>query len=264
MKFNEFIPHLSEIRRRLFYSLGLMCFFFICFLNYSDRLFNIIAHPLLQQNQVALIATHVTTPFTTPLKLAFFTTLMCSSPFILHQFWTFISPALYPNERKWFRWLLFFSCILFFLGASFAYFIVCPMALLFFHSVAPASVTLLTDMHHYLDFVLALTMSFGFCFQAPLITFLILSSKLLTLEQLSKKRPLIIVLAFTLGMIFTPPDVISQIMLAIPLWLLFELGLLLYKYSRPSNNLTNSTSTELHSPKQREYQAHKKHDLHRE
>ncbi|MFO1258234.1 MAG: twin-arginine translocase subunit TatC [Gammaproteobacteria bacterium] len=232
MKFKAWLPHLIEFKKRLMWSVSLVTILFCILLFFSQDLFNLIAKPLLNSGHESqrLIATHVTTPFTTPLKLAFFSSLLLSAPFLLYQFWAFIAPALYPTEKRMIRPILVISCCLLFIGMSFAYFVVCPMALGFFQSITPSSVMMMTDMHYYLDFVLALTLSFGACFQVPLVTYILLKTRLLKIEQLKKKRPHVIVAAFTIGMILTPPDVISQIMLALPLWGLFELGVGVYQW----------------------------------
>lgn len=232
MKFKAWLPHLIEFKKRLMWSVSVIAVLFSILLFFSQELFNLLAIPLLKggHHSPHLIATHVTTPFTTPLKLAFFSSLLLSAPFLLYQFWAFIAPALYPTEKRIIGPILMMSCCLLFIGMSFAYFIVCPMALSFFQSITPSSVMMMTDMHYYLDFVLAMTLSFGACFQVPLITYVLLKTGLLKIEQLKKKRPHVIVAAFTIGMILTPPDVISQIMLALPLWGLFELGVGVYQW----------------------------------
>jgi sec-independent protein translocase protein TatC len=249
MKFKAILPHLIEFKKRLIWSLAVIAILFGVLLCFSQDLFNLIAAPLLNSGATGqlLIATHVTTPFTTPLKLAFFASLLLSAPFVLYQFWAFIAPALYPEEKKMIRPILGLSCLLLLIGMSFAYFLVCPMVLAFFQSITPSSVVMMTDMHYYLDFVLALTLSFGACFQVPLITYVLLKTGIINVTQLKKKRPHVIVAAFTIGMILTPPDVISQIMLALPLWALFELGVGVYQWQhRKTINLKNSPSYPSH------------------
>ena len=153
-------------------------------------------------------------------------------PFLLYQIWTFIAPALYPKERRLILPLIFFSTLLFYIGLLFAFFIVCPMALKFFIYLTPMGVTVMTSIQSYLDFVLSLLFAFGIAFQGPVVTWALLSAGIVTVAQLQNSRPYIVVLAFIVGMLLTPPDVVSQILLALPLWGLFELGLWLFIMSK--------------------------------
>lgn len=221
--------HLIEIRRRLLQSVfAFLAVFFVLFL-WSDQLFLQLAQPLLEQlpNSQSLIATSVTAPFITPLKFCMLVSLMVIMPFCLYQIWAFASPGLYQHERQLLWTLLFPAIILFYAGIAFAYWVVFPLVFGFFSSIVPAGVQLMPDMSQYLDFTLKLFFAFGVAFEVPVFTVLVILLGLADREQLAKKRPHVIVAAFVLGMILTPPDVISQILLAVPMLLLFELGLVL-------------------------------------
>jgi sec-independent protein translocase protein TatC len=160
-----------------------------------------------------------------PLKLALYLSLFMIMPFVFYQIWQFISPGLYPNERKSTAPVIIASISLFYIGALFAYYIACPLALGFFVGIAPSGVAIMTDLQSYLDFVLSMLFAFGLGFQVPIISFSLIRIGILSVDQMREQRPYIIIGAFVLGMVLTPPDVISQIMLALPLWALFELGL---------------------------------------
>lgn len=227
----KFMPHLVELRQRLircFVAYGLVL---VPLLIFSSELYSLLAQPILQTlpSGGMLVATQVVTPFTVPLKLALFTGLILLIPFILFQIWRFVAPGLYPNEKRMIFPIVFMSAILFYLGMIFAHCLVLPMALGFFMHVAPKGVTVMTDMTHYMDFVLTLYFAFGASFQVPIITFILIRAGVTSIEGLKKQRPYIIVAAFVIGMLLTPPDVVSQIMLAIPLICLFESGVLLAK-----------------------------------
>jgi len=174
-----------------------------------------------------LIATGIATPFLIPLKLTAFIALLISLPLCFYQLWAFIAPGLYPHEKKWLIPLTGLSLVLFALGVGFAYGVVAPLALSFFIQAAPSSVAVTTDLKNYMDFMLTLVVAFGLSFQVPLVVLGLLKFKLVEKSTLTKSRPTVIVIAFVVGMLLTPPDVISQVLLAIPLWGLFELGLLL-------------------------------------
>ena len=180
-----------------------------------------------------MIATQVASPFLAPFKLTAFVAVVISVPYIFFQAWSFIAPGLYMKERRLALPLIVSSTILFYLGIAFAYYAVFPLVFGFFTSVAPEGVTIMTDISHYLDFVLKIFLAFGAAFEVPVATYLIVRSGLSTVESLGKKRPYIIVGSFVLGMVLTPPDVISQTMLALPIWVLYEIGLLMCKWTIP-------------------------------
>jgi sec-independent protein translocase protein TatC len=225
------VQDLIELRQRIIYCLLCIGVLLIPLLYFSQDLYTLIATPILNTLPAGgqLIATQVITPFTIPLKLAFFTSFMISLPFILYHVWSFVAPGLYQKEKKVIRPLLLSSISLFYTGIAFAHFIVLPVALNFFMHIAPKGVTVMTDMTHYLDFVLALCIGFGVTFQVPMITILLIKTKKVSVDTLKSYRSYIIVGAFVIGMLLTPPDVISQILLAVPLILLFEGGILLGK-----------------------------------
>jgi sec-independent protein translocase protein TatC len=177
-----------------------------------------------------MIAIDVASPFLIPFKLVIYLSIFIVIPYILYHLWSFIAPGLYSHEKRLIFPLIISSSILFYLGAAFAYFVVFPLIFVFFIGIAPTDVAVMTDIGRYLDFVIALFFAFGFSFEVPIITVLLITSGITTKEKLVSKRPYIIVGAFTLGMLLTPPDVISQVLLALPMWLLYELGLYSSKF----------------------------------
>lgn len=223
-----FIAHLIELRNRLLHIVLCIAFLALPLSMYANDIYALMAQPLMAHLPLnsSMIATNVTSPFMTPFKLSLVTAVFLSVPFILYQFWGFLAPALYKDERKAIFPLLIASTVLFYCGVAFAYFVVAPLALAFFTSAAPTGVTVMTDIEAYLDFVLALFFAFGLCFEVPIFTIVAVWSGFTTVESLTEKRPYVIVGAFVIGMFLTPPDVISQTLLALPMWLLFEIGLL--------------------------------------
>ena len=233
---DKYIPHLIELRKRLLRCSLVFLIVLFPLIIYSSELYTLVAQPILNTLPTGsmLIATQVVTPFTAPIKLALFLSAILLVPYFLYHAWSFVKPGLYKNEKRALFPLLFFSTLLFYVGMAFAHFLVCPAALSFFSHVAPKGVTVMTDMTHYLDFVLVLYFAFGFSFQVPIITFLLIRVGITSVESLKKQRPYIIVGAFVVGMILTPPDVVSQCLLAIPLLGLFEGGLLMAKWLIPA------------------------------
>lgn len=228
---HKYLPHLIELRRRLIQSLILFLIVFMPLFYFDNQLYQFIAYPLLQMLPTpVLIASEITTPFTVPMKLAFVSAIFVAAPYFLFQCWGFVAPGLYPLEKKALRPLLIASIFLFYLGISFSFLIICPIALKFFVQAAPPNIKIMADIRHYLEFMLSLLFAGGLAFQVPVITLALLQAKLVSAQFLSHLRPYIIVLAFILGMLLTPPDVLSQILLALPMWGLFELGLLFGKY----------------------------------
>jgi sec-independent protein translocase protein TatC len=232
---DKFLPHLLELRQRVIRCALAFLIIVVPLLIYSSELYTLVAHPILKTLPAGsmLIATQVVTPFTAPIKLALFTTLTLLLPYLLYQAWAFVAPGLYPNEKRTILPILLMSIALFYLGMAFAHFVVCPLALTFFMQIAPKGVTVMTDMTDYLDFILVLYFAFGAAFQVPIITFLLIKVGITSVEALKKQRPYIIVGAFVIGMLLTPPDVVSQILLAVPLLALFEGGLLLARWFIP-------------------------------
>lgn len=230
------IEHLIELRRRLLHSLLALGLAFLALLPLANPLYHWLAAPLLAvlPSGSQMIATQVATPFTIPLKLALFAALLLALPFLLYQLWAFIAPGLYQHERRRVLPLLVTSCLLFALGMAFAYLAVFPTMFGFFTQTAPEGVQVATDMANYLDFVLGLLFAFGVAFQVPVAVWLLCWSGVTTPQQLAAKRPYMVVVAFVIGMLLTPPDILSQTLLALPLCLLFELGLLMGRlYLRP-------------------------------
>jgi sec-independent protein translocase protein TatC len=223
-----FISHLIELRNRLIHIVIFIACIALPLSIYANDIYALLAQPLmahLPQNS-SMIATNVTSPFMTPFKLSLVTSIFISMPFVLYQFWGFLAPALYRNEQRTIFPLLVASTVLFYCGVAFAYFVVAPLVLAFFTAAAPIGVTVMTDIEAYLDFVLTLFFAFGLCFEVPIFTIVAVWSGFTTIESLVDKRPYVIVGAFIIGMFLTPPDVLSQTLLAVPMWLLFEVGLL--------------------------------------
>jgi sec-independent protein translocase protein TatC len=229
---NSFTPHLLELRNRLTKILLFILIIFILLIPFSGQIYNILSIPLLNAlpQGSEMIAIDVASPFLIPFKLVIYLSIFIVIPYILYHLWSFIAPGLYSHEKKLIFPLIVSSSILFYLGAAFAYFVVFPLIFVFFIGIAPTDVAVMTDIGRYLDFVIALFFAFGFSFEVPIITVLLITSGITTKEKLISKRPYIIVGAFTLGMLLTPPDVISQILLALPMWLLYELGLYSSKF----------------------------------
>jgi sec-independent protein translocase protein TatC len=229
---NSFIPHLLELRSRLTKILLFVLVIFILLIPFSGQIYNILSIPLLNAlpQGSEMIAIDVASPFLIPFKLVIYLSIFIVIPYILYHLWSFIAPGLYSHEKKLIFPLIVSSSILFYLGAAFAYFVVFPLIFVFFIGIAPTDVAVMTDIGRYLDFVIALFFAFGFSFEVPIITVLLITSGITTKDKLISKRPYIIVGAFTLGMLLTPPDVISQILLALPMWLLYELGLYSSKF----------------------------------
>ncbi len=199
----------------------------LCLLPFSNNLYHFLSEPLLEQlpETSTMIATEVASPFLTPFKLTLSTAILLAVPVLLYQLWAFVAPGLYTHEKKLVFPLLFASTILFFLGIVFAYYAVFPLIFAFLTQAAPEGVAVMTDISSYLDFVLKLFFAFGLAFEVPIATVLLIWTQATTVESLKQKRPYIIVGAFVVGMLLTPPDVISQTLLAVPIWLLFEMGL---------------------------------------
>lgn len=221
------ISHLTELRDRLLRSILAVLLIAVCLLPFSNDLYHFLSEPLLRHLPATstMIATEVASPFLTPFKLTLSVSILLAIPVLLYQLWAFIAPGLYDNERKLVFPLLFVSTALFFLGIIFAYLVVFPLIFHFLTGAAPEGVAVMTDISSYLDFVLKLFFAFGLAFEVPIATLLLIWTGAASVESLAEKRPYIIVGAFVIGMLLTPPDIISQTFLALPVWLLFELGL---------------------------------------
>ncbi|WP_404359092.1 twin-arginine translocase subunit TatC [Methylotuvimicrobium sp. KM1] len=223
-----FISHLIELRNRLLKVVLSVLVVFLGLASYANEIYSYLAGPLLAHlpENSTMIAIDVASPFFTPFKLALVLSVFIAVPIILYQFWAFVAPGLYRNERRMILPLLIASTFLFYLGVVFAYFVVFPLIFGFLTAAAPTGVAVMTDIAKYLDFVLTLFFAFGLAFEVPIFTIVLVWTGLITPKALAEKRPYVIVGAFIIGMFLTPPDAISQTLLAIPMWLLFELGLL--------------------------------------
>ena len=223
------LTHLYELRSRLLWIVGSVMLVFICLFYFANDLYEYLAGPLMKHmpEGSSMVAIDVASPFLTPFKLVFVISIVLAIPVILYHVWGFIAPGLYSHEKRLALPIIVSSSILFYIGMAFAYFVVFPLMFAFFTRVAPEGVAVMTDIGRYLDFVLKIFIAFGAAFEVPIITFVLVKLGMTTSEQLAKKRPYVIVGAFVIGMLLTPPDIISQFLLAIPVWLLFELGLLM-------------------------------------
>jgi len=230
-----FISHLIELRNRLVRIVICVLVVFLGLASYANKIYSLLAGPLMQHmpKNSSMIAIDVASPFFTPFKLALILSVFICVPFILYQFWAFVAPGLYKRERRMILPLLVASTLLFYLGVAFAYFVVFPLVFGFLTAAAPEGVAVMTDIAKYLDFVLALFFAFGVCFEVPIFTIVLVWTGLVTPESLADKRPYVIVGAFIVGAVLTPPDALSQTLLAVPMWMLFELGLLCSRFFIP-------------------------------
>jgi len=225
------LSHLIELRDRLLRMVLAIGICFLCLFPFADNIYSLLAEPLLRHLPEGsnMIAIDVASPFLIPFKMVLMLSIFAAAPFILYQVWAFVAPGLYSHEKRLVYPLLISSTLLFYIGAAFAYFVVFPLVFGFFTSVAPAGVEVSTDIGRYLDFVLTIFLAFGIAFEVPVATILLVAIGVATPESLAKKRPYFIVAAFVVGMFLTPPDIISQTLLALPMWLLFELGIFFSK-----------------------------------
>ncbi len=244
-----FISHLIELRDRLLRSVIAVGVAFAVMFPFANDIYTFLAEPLTRHlpEGSSMIAIDVASPFLTPFKLVLTLSVVLTIPYLLHQLWSFIAPGLYKHEKRLALPLLASSVVLFYVGMAFAYFVVFPLVFGFFTSVTPEGVAVMTDINRYLDFVLMMFLAFGIAFEVPVATILLVTVGLTTPEKLTKMRPYIIVAAFVIGMFLTPPDVVSQVLLAIPMWILFEAGLWASRYikaQKPAEETEDSgTST---------------------
>jgi sec-independent protein translocase protein TatC len=224
----SFISHLVELRDRLIRSIIAFVLVFLGLFHWAQDLYALLARPMLRvlPKGGQMIATEVVTPFLVPIKVAMMTAFLITLPFTLYQIWAFIAPGLYQHEKRLGVPLVIASVILFICGMSFAYFLVFPVVFGFVVGVAPVGVAVMTDIGKYLDFVLTMFIAFGVTFEVPIVVILLAKMGIVSVAKLREIRPYVIVGAFVIGAIFTPPDVISQTMLAVPLWLLYEAGVI--------------------------------------
>ena len=232
-----FISHLIELRNRLLKIVLSILVVFLSLAPFANEIYTLLSVPLLQHmpENSTMIAIDVASPFFTPFKLALVCSAFITVPIILYQFWAFVAPGLYKDERKMILPLLIASTLLFYLGVAFAYFVVFPLVFGFLTAAAPENVAVMTDISKYLDFVLTIFFAFGITFEVPIFTIVLVWTGLATPKSLAEKRPYIIVGAFIIGMFLTPPDAISQTLLAVPIWLLFEIGLVFSKFFIPKS-----------------------------
>ena len=231
-KEQSLLDHLIELRDRLLHMVLAVLVLFLALFPFSEEIFTAVAQPLLalMPEGTSMIATSVTSPFLVPFKLVLLLAVLLAVPYLLHQMWAFVAPGLYSHEKRLAAPLLISSVFLFYCGIAFAYFVVFPLVFRFLTGVAPEGVAVMTDISRYLDFVLKMFFAFGLAFEVPIATILVVWSGMTTAEALAAKRPYIIVAAFVFGMLLTPPDVISQTLLAVPMWALFELGLVFSRW----------------------------------
>ncbi len=222
-----FLSHLVELRDRLLKAIFAVAALFLCLFWFSDQIYTALAAPLLAHLPNSnMIAIDVAAPFFIPFKLTLMVCIFIAIPWILYQVWAFVAPGLYTHEKRLVFPMLVSSTVLFYLGVAFAYFVVFPLVFGFFTSVAPEGVEVSTDIGRYLDFVITLFFAFGIAFEVPVATVLVVAMGITTPDQLRKVRPYVFVAAFIVGMFLTPPDIISQTLLAVPMWLLYEIGIL--------------------------------------
>jgi sec-independent protein translocase protein TatC len=231
------LSHLVELRTRVLKMVVAVLVIFICLVPFADTIFTLAAEPLMARlpEGTSMIATQVASPFITPFKLALAVAVFLAMPFLLYQAWAFVAPGLYKHERRLVVPLMASSIVLFYGGVAFAYYVVFPLMFGFFTAVAPTGVTVMTDIAAYLDFVLALFFAFGLAFEVPVATVLAVWAGFTTPAKLAKKRPYVLLGAFVLGMVLTPPDVISQTLLAVPVYILFEGGIIMARVMVPGH-----------------------------
>ncbi|MGH8174054.1 MAG: twin-arginine translocase subunit TatC [Rhodanobacteraceae bacterium] len=224
----SFLSHLIELRERLLKAVAAVLLILVALVPIANKLYGWLAEPLIKHlpQGGTMIATEIASPFLTPLKLAFFVAVFMAMPFILYQLWAFVAPGLYRHEKKLALPILFSSMALFYVGCAFAYFLVLPAVFAFMTSVAPVGVAVMPDIGRYLDFVLVLFLAFGLCFEVPVVLIILVSLGVVTPTQLAKGRAYAVVGAFVVAAVLTPPDVMSQLMLAVPMCVLYEIGII--------------------------------------
>jgi sec-independent protein translocase protein TatC len=239
-----FVSHLIELRTRLIRIVSFLLVVVVVQLPFAGKIYTIMAQPVMAYlpEGSSMIATGVLSPFLTPFKMVFILALIISMPFILYQIWAFVSPGLYKHEKRIARPLLFSSILLFYLGCLFAYFVIFPILFQFIPAISPVGVNYMPDINSYLDIVVRLFFAFGFAFEVPIAVILMILMGVTTPEKLANSRPYVIVGVFVVGMILTPPDMISQTLMAIPMWMLFEIGIVMgrvlksRKQEKPAKN----------------------------
>ncbi|CUA81945.1 MULTISPECIES: twin-arginine translocase subunit TatC [Gulbenkiania] len=233
------VAHLLELRTRLVRALLGLVVVFLALFHWSGTIYHLLAQPLMDvlPAGASMIATDVTAPFFVPLKVTMLVAFLISLPNTLYQVWAFVAPGLYSHEKRLVLPLVVSSVLLFLVGMAFAYFLVFPVVFGFMSSVTPAGVSMMTDIDKYLSFVLGMFVAFGITFEVPIVVIVLVRMGVVSVEKLRQGRPYVIVGAFVVAAVVTPPDVLSQIMLAVPLWLLYEAGILMALFlGRPARN----------------------------
>ena len=242
------MDHLIELRDRLIRMLLSVLITFVCLFWVADEIFTLVSQPLSQllPEGSSLIATAVTSPFLVPFKLVLMVSVLIMVPYLLHQIWAFVAPGLYRHEKRLALPLLVSSVVLFYCGIAFAYFVVLPLLFGFFIGITPDGVEMMTDIGQYLSFIIAIFFAFGIAFEVPVATFLLIAAGATTPEKLADKRPYVFLGAFVIGMLLTPPDIISQVILAVPIYMLFEMGLILSRiFLKPKEVITSNDEYEI-------------------
>jgi len=236
------VAHLTELRDKLLRAVLAVLVMFICLFPFANEIYAFVSEPLraILPEGATMIATEVASPFLTPFKLTLVAAVFLVIPYLLYQVWSFIAPGMYRHEKRLAIPLLVSSVLLFYAGAAFAYFVVFPLIFAFFTSVGPEDITIMTDINSYLDFVLKLFFAFGLAFEIPIAAVLMIWAGITTPDDLVKKRPYIVVGCFIFGMLLTPPDIISQSLLALPMWLLFEIGVFFGRFINREDGATES------------------------
>jgi sec-independent protein translocase protein TatC len=229
---DTFISHLMELRDRLLRGLGALAIVLVCLLPWASELYDLLAHPMMRAlpEGTKMIATGVITPFLVPVKVALMVAFMIVLPYLLFQAWSFVAPGLYAHEKRLVVPLVVASTLLFLIGIAFCYFFVFGVVFDFVHRIAPKSISVAPDIENYLNFVLTMFLAFGVTFEVPIAVVLLVRMGMVSLQQLRDIRPYFVVGAFVVAAIVTPPDVISQFLLAIPMWILFEVGLIAARF----------------------------------
>ena len=231
MSKESFSDHLLELRSRLIKVIILFGILVIVGIPFAGEIYSFVSAPLINllPDGSSMIATEVASPFMAPIKLVVYVAILFSMPWLFYQTWMFISPGLYKNEKKFTAPLMLSTIVLFFSGIGFAFFVVCPIIFKFFISMAPDSIQVMTDISQYLSFIFKLLFAFGIAFEIPVVTILLINNGITSKASLIKARPYLIILFLIIGMLLTPPDIFSQLFLAIPMWILFEIGIIFAK-----------------------------------
>ncbi len=232
------LEQLGLLRNLLLRVLGVTICIFVCLAFFQDSIYLSISEPLVRflPDNSSMIATEVTSPFLTPLKLTFYMAIFIAIPYLMFELWRFVIPGLFKTEKIYTIGLTSLSSLLFYIGTFFAFYVVFPLIFSFFVNAAPEGVAVMTDISNYLSFVIKLLIAFGLAFQMPIIIFTLVKSEITSVEALANARPYVVIGCFIVGMLLTPPDVISQTLLALPTWILFEFGLIISKFLHRKQN----------------------------